>query len=508
VTAVPHAQLRADQDRSWTSRLLAWLPTATEQEQLQILHSLEQLADPRSFAPLTQLLETRRVDPTLREQCARVLRNLPVTYANSDIARWWASGDAVLERHALYCMDLRHADIVGAIALAPEHPYHQASLETMLFGFEAPRFQAMKIEALGHPSAVIRHAAARTLFMDEPLAAQRLLMQCLADSAPEVAEEAALTLEYYPSMVVLRALAQRAQGANTQRSLACIRDQFEHAVRDARSAAARTWLVRWMQPVADLVDLAAKAEPSSPPNISHESATDPVRAPEPIAACLDLDEWIAHYREADAPWAARFTALRGLTAQSIAVADVPHLIAFLSRHPDPSVRECSCRLLAELGAKAELLHLMRDPVFVVRKSAVYALGLLPSDPTLAPVLSRHLKQTATTSTHAYETLVAYARHATVPIVLRWRLVHLVQDDHREAVRYHAVCLLAAAGATRELQGLAPLLAEAPRVTWSVHLALLSAYAKLDIAADVGRLRAVDNLDVQVALAEYAAARTA
>jgi hypothetical protein len=59
--------------------------------------------------------------------------------------------------------------------------------------------------------------------------------------------------------------------------------------------------------------------------------------------------------------------------------------------------------------------------------------------------------------------------------------------------------LDAAGAVAQL---APLLRERPAVTWSLHIALLSALAKLRLPwPDVYHLRGVDNLHLQAALAE-------
>jgi hypothetical protein len=156
--------------------------------------------------------------------------------------------------------------------------------------------------------------------------------------------------------------------------------------------------------------------------------------------------------------------------------------------------------LQEWGDAAELLSLLGDADFGVRKSAMYRLGLLPPDRRIAVVAWDHLNRSDVFGVHATETLGTFVAHAD-PAEAIPRLASVAADRTRpENLRAAAVRDLNLLDAADAVRGLCPLLAEPPAVTWALQIAVLDAVADLGIAVCVGPLADVDRLDVQVALA--------
>jgi hypothetical protein len=148
-------------------------------------------------------------------------------------------------------------------------------------------------------------------------------------------------------------------------------------------------------------------------------------------------------------------------------------VRFFLGHANPAIREQASWLFSGWNEHEALLELCLDPAFLVRKGATCNLGQTSPNPALSAFIWEHLGEPGTTSTHAYETLNAYIAHAPRAESMP-RLVDLARADARESVRYHAIYGLAKLGAAAEIEGLLPLLEEAPRLTWSIHAALLDA----------------------------------
>jgi HEAT repeat protein len=503
---VSHEQIRAQQDRSWTMRLLAALQHADECEQREIFRTLSELADPRSLGPLRALLANVSTDTARRAACAQALRDMPDSVNDAQISSWRRSGDAVLEEYALHWMHRGHTAELAAILTHPAHPYFRAAVDTLVYGFEAPLYQNWKVGALSHAGAEVRRVAASVLHWDEPLCAREPLVNCLRDAHAEVAAEAARTLSYYPAIRVIRALEGHAELAGARASLTSLLDDFQQALADAPPGPIRDHLLSWMKPIAP--QLAAAAKPGGAALIAAAAgahtaiSAPPARsvAPEPPRTSAQLMAWLLI---ADDVWSEKLYAFRRAVDLTDAQAHAADLAGYFVAHADASVRAAGCQLLAELGQAHALRQLMHDPVFLVRKSAVYAISILAPEQFCAESLWLHLARLDTASTHAYETLVSYARHA-VPAAAIPRLVLLVLEDEREVVRREAVHQLAKladhAAAVTALEQLMPLLAEPPRVTWSVHLALLDAARQFRLRPPLDHLLEVDDLHMQVALA--------
>jgi HEAT repeat protein len=148
-----------------------------------------------------------------------------------------------------------------------------------------------------------------------------------------------------------------------------------------------------------------------------------------------------------------------------------------------------------------LADLLRDPEFLVRKSAMYALGELPPKPGIAKMAWDYLHRPDVLGVHASETLATLVRHADPAAAERW--LSWIAGDHGrgEGLRVTALEKLAGLGAAEQVTQLTGLLRQPPEVTWALHIALLEAVANLDLPVpDIRTLREVDHLCIQEAIA--------
>ena len=500
--AVPHEEIRAAQDRSWTARLLEIFatPDLPDPDRDEIARTLDGLEDPRAEAPLARLLADRSRPEALREAAGALLRSWGAV-PRPDLRRAWRDGDHVERRHALLAMDHGEADLVEPVARDPDHPLYREALLALEWGFQEPTFQSFKIAALAHADPRVREAAAGVLVADQPVGAEEALIRVSHDADDAVAAAAADTLQYYLSRRALVRLGEMrlsagAPGMLAEDSFEAVRSAFERAVQRARGPA-REALATWMRPVWDL--LVIERDGSGDREAPEQSAP----APRPLAP-LTADELEAELSDPDGSWVEKKRRLAAADPAAFSGEERGRLVALLASHPDAGVRHEGARLLAAWNAEEALLALAADPRFIVMKSAMYQLGRVAPSRAVARHALDHLRDPRAAGTHAYETLLTYVAHAppseAVPLLTR-----LVGDDDRESVRYHAVGALVRLGAKREIAGLLPLLAAPPDVTWGVHLALLDACERLDLPPrGLDYLRRADDVDVQAALGRLAA----
>ena len=144
-----------------------------------------------------------------------------------------------------------------AVAADPAHPLRTTALGRMTFYFDAPADLELKVTALADPNPAVREVVAAILFWDEPVAAEGALVATAANAAEEVAVEAVYTLQYYPTVRVIRCLhellghpADRVRTA-ARGSLGEIRaDCLYHVCDGDPRVTAR--VRRWLDPVWDL----------------------------------------------------------------------------------------------------------------------------------------------------------------------------------------------------------------------------------------------------------------
>ncbi|AYF76385.1 hypothetical protein D7D52_24030 [Nocardia yunnanensis] len=405
---------------------------------------------------------------------------------------WWATGDPVIMRHALGLMTRAEADIVIAVASDDRHPLQARAIESMGFGFDEAEFVPVLVHAFTHPDPAVRKAAAAAAFWFEPVAAEDGLLAAAHDDAFEVALEALDTLRYYPTQRVLRAVADlRAHPDERIRAAATttfdeLRETFEEEVVEGNPKTVAL-LREWMLPVRDLVGWPDEISPYEQLPLSARYSRREAVTEAELLALLDNPEVDRH--ELD-------PGLRGLDWSGYAPDARARATARLVGHPNPLFREIGCAALADWQCTGELIRLVADPSFTVRKSAMYSLSLLAPDPAVADVAWRYLAMA--TGTMAQEAVRTYTTHAGPAAVDQ--LVELARHDRRESVRSEAIDCLGKLHAVEAISGLADLLTEPPGVSWSVHNGLLWDFERLGLTVPIPPgLAAVDNLHVQSGL---------
>jgi len=502
---IPYADIIEAADRRWTARLLERLasPDVPGSELEDLVGALQAMSDPRSVSPLEATLTDLGRPARIREAAGSILGGMQ--YLTPDVPaeklrRWWAEGDTILRRHALSCMDrVDCPDIVLRVAADTSHEFHAEAIGRMLFFFDRPEDQKIKLAALSHPDAGVREAVATVLLWDEPVAAEVPLLTATRDPVPEVAAEAANTLEYYPSLRVIHCLHEllghadkkvREEARDSYQAICCellyhLRDQDPHVSGQVR---------RWLRPAWDLLAFTAE---ELQPGEDEGTATRPEKPDErmPVADLLAMlaDPGTSPRLLNDRLWSDCWRAYGEY--------DRRRLRPVFLMHPDPLVRERAAWIFAAWEDAGGLLTLIRDPDLGVRKVTMYNLGQLPPMAGMASLAWDYLHQPGVLGCHATETLDTFVKHTDRPDAVR-RLGWIASDHgRREELRVAAVHHLARLGATDEVGQLAGLLLEPPEVTWALHLALLEAITDLGLPRpDLGHLREVDNLHVQAAVA--------
>jgi hypothetical protein len=502
---IPYAAITASADRRWTFRLLDRLtaPDLPDWERADLVAALEAVSDRRAVPILERLLTDRSRPSAAREAAGTALRDMQyfdVDWPDQTLRSWWAGPDPILRGQALRCMGAaRCPDVVRAVAADPTHALRTTALGRMTFFFDTPADLRLKVAALADPDPAVREVAAAILFWDEPVVAEGALVAAAADAAEGVAAEAVATLQYYPSVRVVRRLhglsdhpADRVRDA-ARASLGDIRADCLLHVRD-RDPRVSARVRRWLDPVWDL--LSYSDEELSPPD---EKSYTPPPARETCPPVLS--DMLRLLADPDTSPKVLEEALWASAWGEYPAVDRRRLRPVLLNHPDPLVRERGAVPLQEWCDVDGLLTLADDPDFGVRKSATYRLGLLPADPRVAAVAWDRLHRPCVFGVHAAETLGTFVAHAgradAVP-----KLYSIAADPARpENLRVAAVHDLAVLGAAAEVGRLTGLLAEPPAVTWALHVAVLEAVADLGLSApEVPDRGDVDNLHVQVSVA--------
>lgn len=509
----PYLEILKSADRAATSVLLARLCSddlgADELERM--IESLTTLSDPRSFDPLIALVEDPDRPADIRRAVGRALRNMEhstVEVPEERIRGWWQAGDAVLREHALLSMDAHDCpDIVEAVASDPNHPMQADALGQMDFGFGSHRHQEIKIRALAHPDPEVRAAGARGLLWDEPIRGEGPLIRATNDPVPEVAIEAIVTLNYY----------------HTRRALHCLEQHINHPDARVREEARTSYdeirisiqaglarggvqvaerIRRWLGPMLEVLNFTEEELQPEPSNRSPRPREETV-SPRTEA------EILTRLENPDTSPVILSEVIGDLLSLSPSDWGRNRITPLLLNHFDPFVRQRTVSILTRWQDESGLLRLARDPSFAVRKSALYWLGDLPHpNPAIAELAWQYLQDPTLFASGLTEPLQTYVAHApreeAVP-----RLVSIARNTtSREEIRSTAIWQLERLGATDELIGLLPLLSEEPQVSWSVHLAMLSAIKELKLPVpDLSRFEEVDHLEVQWALGELESATT-
>jgi hypothetical protein len=401
-------------------------------------------------------------------------------------------------------MGLCCREIVLQVAGDSQHEFQAPALFRMEFFFDLPVHESLKIAALAHPDPRVREAGAYVLCWDEPIKAEGPLIALTSDAVPEVAAEACQTLKYYPSLRTLRCLHERRDHAvekvrnEALDSFADIRQEILYRLR-SRSAQVVRRIREWVRPLWDVLafDVDELCPKEDEPSVTRDGAGAKA---EPVIPVVDLWTLLTD------PNASPLVLQERLTTVDWCVyweGDRRRLRPLLLTHADQLVRGKAAHALTEWEDVDGLVTLMGDQGFLVRKSAMYGLSQLPSNGAIAALAWTHLGRGDTLGVHATETLACYVHHEVSATAIP-RLVGIAADPHqREQLRTAAVCHLVELDAEAEIVGLAGCLKEPPSVAWALHTALLDALQEKNIPkAALEDLRAVDNLDVQEAVAQF------
>jgi|GEM_PF-4258993 len=497
-------RIARQQDRSATFGLITRLgdPSAAEEDRRTVAETLAQLGDPRSVRPLIAIAEDTTHARAVRDAALTVLSDAGLGPEGAGLRAWWDTGDELLRAWVLREAERSEADLIEQVARDPDHPLFGAALEGIMFGFEEPEWQVCKIRGLDHPTARVRRIAADALLFDEPVDAEAALRRATGDDDTEVAVRAIEALRYYPSRETLRLLYDIGQNGGehataARESVQDLRWRFQEAL---------PLLSRWTAPVADILG------PPEPAEQTPATLPAPARPAPPAAS-----ELMRAYDEPDGPWARKLQVFYDYDWMAGDLADRGILARYFAGHSDPAVRDRSCRALAAWQCTEQLLELAYDPVYSVRKSAIYHLMFAPASREAAALTWDLVSSGRLAGTAGQEALRTCAVH--MPRRERYdRLLELARTDRRESIRNDAIALLCTPGnaltggrstvprkvftfPTGIAELLLPHLDEQPLMTWAVHVQLLDLCRTSGIRPRaVAGLHDVDNLDLAEALA--------
>jgi HEAT repeat protein len=506
---IPHAEIRAKHDRSWSFRLLdALLHSRPEEDIGEIIETIAALDDPRLVPPMVRLLEDASQPAHLREFVSEVLGQMCTGCSEADRRRWWSSGDRILRRHAIIEARTSEADILIPIARDPSHEFHLDAINSLLFGFEEPEQQRLSIQALSHPNPGVRMAAANNLKWEEPFEAESALLEAISDPVFDVADRALTTISWFRSQKVLTGLAELRYCAaedfreEVEGVFECHKQEFEDALSDLEGES-KEFFLTWLKPIENLVSLEC-------PRVSEQSveelsqlSTEPLpkaNAPEIQRLRSSALEIMRFYDDADGCWIEKQSWNSPFNWEEVGVFDRQRLARYFLNHTDHLVREMACTPLSLWNFGEDLEALLEDRCGGVRKAAAFAMRRVTPSRLIALSLWNLYQNVNSTGYCATETLESYVVHAPA-IGLEDTLFEIAQSDRRQNRRSSAIALLCTLYADVHLIKLLGLLGEPPLLTWAIHAQLIDYCAEKRISTPFfADLSQVDDLNLQRSLA--------
>lgn len=507
---IPHEEIRAKHDRSWSLRLLDSIINSAPDDNLDdITRTLAGLEDPRILAPLLLCLEDSSQPEFVREAVSNVLGRMCTGGSEADRRRWWNSNDRILRRHAIVEARTSEADILIPIASDPNHEFHLDAIRSLQFGFEEPDHQRLSIQALSHPNSEVRQSAANNLKWEEPFEAESALLKAISDPAFEVADEALTTISWFRSQKVLSGLAELRSCASVDLRdevdgvFECHKQEFEDALRELEGEP-REFFLTWLKPIEkflslELTRVSEKAnEELSPLSAKPAPKANIPESPQLMPSALEI---MRFYDDADACWIEKQSWKTPFNWEAVGVIDRQRLAKYFRNHCDHLVREVACTPLSLWDFGEDLEALLEDRCGGVRKSAAYAMRRVTPSRLIALSLWNLYQNVNSTGFCATETLESYVVHAPA-IGLEDTLFEIAQSDRRQNRRSSAIFLLRSLYADLHLTKLLGFLGESPLLTWDIHAQLVNYCAKQRIATPFfAELCAVDDLNLQRSLAE-------
>lgn len=131
----PFDSILKNADCSWTAKLVEAIASGEcrDDELERINSTLEQLGDWRAVAPLKALMLNDQLSEKVRAAAAEALAGFPPDETEAQRREWFASGDPVLMRYAIWIGEGTEQDIFVSLASAPEHPLHKEGIDAIQY---------------------------------------------------------------------------------------------------------------------------------------------------------------------------------------------------------------------------------------------------------------------------------------------------------------------------------------------------------------------------------------
>lgn len=499
---IPHEEIRKNEDRSWTFKLIDIIMKSAPDEDLEaVCRTLDRLGDPRAIEPLIKILENTDLPYHVRAAAGDVLQSKCIARCEADRRSWWASGDKLLMKHALLEARTSEADIILPIANDPTHEFYCDAIDGMEFGFEEPEHKVLLCKALEHSSAEVRGIAVRNLSWDEPICAEDGLIKLLYDSDADVAYEALQALQWYDSqksLLSLVGLQSCVRDSLRDDLLSAISNQLEcfQSAYERLSRECHPFFLTWLKPIQNLLHLESAetqvvdATPKHPPRASREKTL-----------LRSAKEVISFFDDPDACWSRKHRFRLECKWDEFSSADREETTEYFRNHPDHSMREFGCCALAAWNRNDILETFLLDACGGVKRTAAYHLKKTSRDESISATIFSVYQDINSTGGLAKELLEAYVVHAP-RAGLEDLLADIALNERRLSRKYTAVCALRKLGAHTHFQSLLCLLAEPPLINWSVHRELVEYCVERKISVPYfADLCKVDDLYLQESLAK-------
>lgn len=503
---IPFEHIKTTEDRSWTLRLIQLLIDGDCPDYEKVVETLIELADDRTAPILTPIIFDTSILEKVRDAASRVVSEGFTNWDAVARKRWWQSGDAVLQRHAIRCAEAKDAEFIYTIASNPNGPFFKDAIQSLEYlRRDEERFLRLSSVALKDPDPQIRMYAAKNLMLQQPIFAEQNLIEATLDNNVEVAKAALDTLTFYSSRNAIRHLFVMQQTSDDVCNALIdsirldLREEIMYFLNQwANHPDALKYINKWLQPIKkDVLSMFRKLPPlEKTPDEDTEKPTEKIDCDRVISILEDQDsEWVQaiDFFENKVDW------------KSFNAASRERLIRYLLSHDDDvdtSSIFVSCIAFAAWQDTDNLLQITRHWRGDLIRKASYTLRFVPRSTAAAERLWEIISDANIRGDFAGEVLESFAHHCD-PQKLTTILIDLAFKDERHKVRCTAIKLLFAYDSPR-LKDLIPLLTVPSSINHLLHIDLLIclAEAKIEVPKSVLiNLSEVDDVYLQILMAK-------
>jgi len=546
----PYESIQKNADCSWTLKLVDAIAAGEfrDDELERINSTLESLGDWRAVAPLKALMLNDKLPEKVRAAAAEALNGLPSDETEAQRREWFASGDAVLMRYAIWTGEGTEQDIYLALATDPNHPLHKDGIDAIQY-YDYAVYQDLLIKALDHPDAEVRKVAARGLIWDEPWRAEEPLLRIAAQDIAEVASEALDTLCYFESKRVLSELSKLKEDGRAEHKVHCENVIYWVCEEIARSLShisdeQRAFVDAYLEPVAHILESAGEDDDDEDEDAGEDEEEDQDNDQEKDADLENSDgdeaeSQLEQKHEPDGKDSQPDSSATGddesepesyLTAQAaieaietiglsqdgrrvlegaikwneFSEADRLTMADYLTGHLAPAIRCMSIDPLIEWQMFDRVVALIDDQAQAVARAAQFKLKKIPRDESLAPKLWHIFKSGRWCGSALIEVFDSFLAHAPEE-GLNDLLAELFWNDQRDAIKLQVIWALSKRESYSVLESFFPYLQRQPLINWAVHALIIEEFSRAPNTAalqslDLSHLKEVDDFGLQLSLA--------